>query len=395
LDLSVPILTVMLSLFPLIWIPTSALATTLLRWSMLLSLSLLSMYIVVRRRVLECHASFTPLLLFVFFALLSSIFSPHDSIVWIGETTYRFTGFLSYLCFALLFLLAFAAGSRHSHKVDKIINAGLLSASLVAFFGLLQYFTLNQKSFATLLNSNHFGTYMAMVFPFAALRLLQNPAARWPIAVFVLVYAALLTSLCRGAWVGLAFGLVLLFYYYPQKTKKNLLALGTLVVLVTAAILPFNDWRLAKQTATFSTEVEMAFKGDQDAGSKRLLIWREAIKALPKSPFFGTGPDTLLYGNERIEITPTKAHNIYLEIGVTMGIPALLSYLWFLGCCMASINRRDPVQFAFWLMIAIYLVQGFFLVDVLSVYPLFWVLLGLGVGLSSSLKKSRAADAPI
>jgi hypothetical protein len=34
-------------------------------------------------------------------------------------------------------------------------------------------------------------------------------------------------------------------------------------------------------------------------------------------------------------------------------------------------------------MVAIYLVRGFFLVDVLTVYPLFWVLLGFYQGLKT------------
>jgi len=65
-----------------------------------------------------------------------------------------------------------------------------------------------------------------------------------------------------------------------------------------------------------------------------------------------------------------------------MGIPALLAYLWLLAAVMIRSSRADPLGLAFFLMVAVYLVQGFFLVDALSVFPLFWALLGLALGLS-------------
>ncbi|MGI6575500.1 MAG: hypothetical protein ACOX3A_06590 [bacterium] len=65
---------------------------------------------------------------------------------------------------------------------------------------------------------------------------------------------------------------------------------------------------------------------------------------------------------------------------MTIGIPALIAYLWFLKLIAVDLDRKEPLHFAVLLMIVIYLLQGIFLVDTLVVYPLFWILLGMGKG---------------
>jgi putative inorganic carbon (HCO3(-)) transporter len=263
---------------------------------------------------------------------------------------------------------------------------------------LLQYFGLNlvpdgtgifkvSKSYSTLIHHNHFGTFMLLVFPFAALRFLQKRDTK-SIIIFILTYGSLITSLCRGAFIGLAFGFIILVLYYP--VKKHMLALTGIMFLVVLALMPINDWMLLKQIGTAQSEVEMAAAGDPSTGSARFSIWQEGLKALPGSLLIGTGPDTFVYiSQEKLEQSqgkgwPGKAHNIYLEIWVTMGLPALLSYLWFLKRCTSNTNRGSPMEFVFLLMVIIYLVQGLFLVDVISVYPIFWILLGFYAGLTNA-----------
>ena len=152
------------------------------------------------------------------------------------------------------------------------------------------------------------------------------------------------------------------------------------------------DWSILSQMGTFYSETGMTLAGDPEGGSARSLLWQEGVKALPKSVFIGSGADTFYHVSpekfaERFgegARAAHKAHNIYLEIAVTMGIPALLAYLWFLFSVLRKTDKSKPLELAFFLMVIMYMTRGFFLVDVITVYPLFLALIGLYQGVKVS-----------
>lgn len=146
---------------------------------------------------------------------------------------------------------------------------------------------------------------------------------------------------------------------------------------MTLLLAPVKDGLIVKRVLSISGEMESAVKLEQEAGSFRMCIWKETIKLLPEYWALGMGPDNLYHADIR---TPNgsladKVHNIYLEIAVTMGIFALLAYLVFL----MVILKPHPGEggFLFFIMLLTYLIQGFFNIDVISVMPLFWIVLGL------------------
>jgi putative inorganic carbon (HCO3(-)) transporter len=391
MNFAAPVMVLLLAVYPLIFVPNAFGYTQVIRWLVLVCLSLIALVIMIKERFYRYDRAFLPLAIFLFFVFLSALFSRYPQEAWLGAP--RFTGFHFYVLVTILFILAFNVAARKPEKIGEIIDIWLLSVGLIAIIGLLQYFGLNlvpwrnnvwqvSKSYSTIGNSNHFGTFLLTAFPFATIRFLHNQTTKSTI-IFALIYGALLTSLCRGAWVGLAGGLVFLFFSYPVRKKLAILLL--IMVMVTIVLAPVNNWWLIRQIFSFSDEVEMAINNDPEAGSWRFLIWQEAVKALPDSLIIGTGPETLRYIAperfvEKFPDQPVKAHNIYLEIAVTIGIPALIAYLWFLKLIAVDLDRKEPLHFAVLLMIVIYLLQGIFLVDTLVVYPLFWILLGMGKG---------------
>ena len=89
---------------------------------------------------------------------------------------------------------------------------------------------------------------------------------------------------------------------------------------------------------------------------------------------------TLLLLQKEHGTAPDKAHNEYLHIAATNGIPALGIYLVFLGLIIMpriSIMFKDKITFIFLLCIFSYLVQAFFNISTIGVAPLFWMILGL------------------
>jgi O-antigen ligase len=73
--------------------------------------------------------------IFVFLALLSSIFSPHGSIVWMGEVIGRHEGFWVLLCYVLAFFII----SRFYKPQRWHLLLFALGSALVSLYGILQF----------------------------------------------------------------------------------------------------------------------------------------------------------------------------------------------------------------------------------------------------------------
>ena len=127
-------------------------------------------------------------------------------------------------------------------------------------------------------------------------------------------------------------------------------------------------------------------------GSNRIEIWKMTLKVIEKSPLIGCGVDALEYGV--IKYAPDevvdyifrtgqyvdKAHNEYLHIAATMGIPALIAYLGFIGSiCFSGIKNAFKNEKILILLIIItsYLIQAFFNISTIAVAPIFWFILGI------------------
>lgn len=125
-------------------------------------------------------------------------------------------------------------------------------------------------------------------------------------------------------------------------------------------------------------------------GSSRGIIWKNSIDTLQNSSIkellIGTGPDTFYkrvsfstedkktYFNTT-EIEVDKAHNIFLETLLTLGIPAFLC-LYLLYTRFITFHNNSITTYLSLLVIG-YLIQGFFNIDVVSVYPVFIILLSM------------------
>lgn len=77
---------------------------------------------------------------------------------------------------------------------------------------------------------------------------------------------------------------------------------------------------------------------------------------------------------------PDKAHNEYLQIAVTLGIPALIAYLIFLGMIIIPNLKYIFKQKYIFILLSIigsYLVQAFFNISTIGIAPIFWLCLGI------------------
>lgn len=150
------------------------------------------------------------------------------------------------------------------------------------------------------------------------------------------------------------------------------------------------------------------FEGLERLGSARGYIWSRSIPLIKDTILLGHGPDTFaLYfpqydisgkyiAYDDMWVTVDKPHNFYLQTVINTGLLSLIALLfiflkyiissWVLYRKSENDNNLKTIGKATYLGVIGYLVAAFFNDSVISVAPVFWVLLGLGISINSLIK---------
>lgn len=366
--------------YPLGWAPPSYFYAP--RWCVLMVVGIITLGILIKDRVRLRKPVFIPLGLFAVFGLISTLLAKYPITAWVGSP-YRFTGFSTYLACMLLFILA-----SRTRQVERLLGCMVATASIVSLLALLQYLGINlipHESFrkgmigyGTMANSNFMGTYTAFIMPGALIRYLQTRKLPWLVGAAI-IYIGLLVSLCRGAWLASLVGLAIILVFAIRKPEWRIPLVWFLGIclVTTLAVLPLRHTAVVKKAATVPSELTKVVNNNPRGGNKRIAIWQETLKLLPQVWAFGVGPDNLGYVLEvdMIEQNVDKAHNIYLDIAITLGIFTLAAYLAFLLFFLRQ--AKTGIGFSLLMMLATYLIQGMSNIDVVMIMPLFWSVLGL------------------
>ena len=151
------------------------------------------------------------------------------------------------------------------------------------------------------------------------------------------------------------------------------------------------------------------YKAFWDIGSGRGYIWDKTIPIIKSHPILGTGPDTFalyfpntdylnLYHTGFSNEVITKPHNLYLQIASQTGIPSLITFIvFYVMYAISSIRlytRYTFKRYEIRIGIAIlagtfgYLVTSFANDSTITVAPLFWTLIGVGLAINRMIKKN-------
>ena len=145
------------------------------------------------------------------------------------------------------------------------------------------------------------------------------------------------------------------------------------------------------------------WKGKERIGSMRGYIWGRTIPLMPEHLLIGAGPDCFLfvfpqddvlgklyaYGTGNIVVD--KPHNLYLQIFINEGGVALLAFLGicavYLWDCVRLYGKNPRTAGAFRgigvaLGVIGYLFAGLFNDSTVMTSAVFWILLGIGVGMN-------------
>lgn len=183
-----------------------------------------------------------------------------------------------------------------------------------------------------------------------------------------------------------------------------------------------KEWKFAKKDGVFkyynyygrAADIETAetalFDGYEELASKRGFIWARTIPLLKKYLFLGSGADTFsivfpqhdyvaAYNNGYGDQLISKPHCMYLQVGVQTGVVSLIAMLVFFGMyivqsfCLYGKKIGDSLLDKFGVAILVgtvgYMVSSISNDSSVTVAPVFWCLMGLGIAVNTMVKKQR------
>lgn len=173
-----------------------------------------------------------------------------------------------------------------------------------------------------------------------------------------------------------------------------------------------ND--IAEQKIEIKDAPYIGFEGKEKVGSARGYIWSRSLPLLKETWLIGKGPDTfpLVFPQNDILAkwwaynTPNmiidKPHNLYLQFAINNGGLALIAFLVLIGTYIVNCfklyafrgyyENKEIIGMATFLAVVGYLGAGFFNDSVVSVAPIFWVLLGVGMAINFMINKERVEN---
>lgn len=348
------------------------------------------------------------ILIFAVLTFISTMLSTYTSISIFGEQG-RYEGLIMIYIYIIVYLCAKKYMSENSVKI--FANVMFYISMIIGTLGITQLYVVNlgtspifNKGISgTFGNSNFFGSYISLVLPIAIAIFIIRANIKGFILSNVMFWN-MISSGTRSAWVAFAVVAILgLVYLITQKNKDYYKRTGILLVcFIVIFVLLFNGFGFRKGTKTTTNlkisqigrEIKDAAKtGDTSKmGSNRVEIWKMTLKLISKKPIFGCGTDNLKRGLliyctddtmeflNRTNAIADKAHNEYLQIAATLGVPALIVYLTFLGMILIpklKLMFKNNAYLVIMLSIISYLVQAFFNISTIGIAPLFWMMLGI------------------
>lgn len=160
--------------------------------------------------------------------------------------------------------------------------------------------------------ANELGTYFAQGLPFVFSVVLHTPIGwlRWGLVLFILVAVrALFFTYSRGAYLSFFFGAGIMSFIKDRRL---------FAALVLLTIFSYPLWPVSVRERFSSIQHEDA------SVMGRKQVWRIARQKIAMSPIIGYGYNASGF------MLPRDTHNMYYDIALEMGIPALLALLYLI-----------------------------------------------------------------
>lgn len=302
----------------------------------------------------------SPIFLFLFCLLLSSFFSNNiiRNLESIMHDEIRY--FIVFFCMINTI--------RSLDQIKRIVTTMLVTCGLVCLYGLYGYNTgiaiRDGRLIATFGYHTLISEYISLLLPIAVCLLFHYKGilARLSLGLIVAICSfSLILTMTRTSWIAVIITVIFISLAMHKKYVIYIL-IGACALLVF--FLPSKYVHHAKTI----TQVDKFFTTEIILG-KRLSGWKESFSIIRDNPVFGIGPNSrvfrktyLLYAEktktqknleivkepEQAEKTKTKkkhsrkitslshSHNIFLQMGVEVGIIGFLAFTWLCAVVFCS-----------------------------------------------------------
>lgn len=291
------------------------------------------------------------------FAFLSLIWSFDANWSWSGNL-FRQTALSNEIFFvATLFLISLnlILASDIKKALRRIFRLATLSSFFVSLYAICQYFGFDfllwqepaqetKRAMSTLGQPNFLGSFLLLVIPLSFYLILQEKniyRRLFLILVFASQILALLFSASRGAWVALI-ALVLVLILLPKRNYK--------IILASLIFLGFIASLLFFTNNSFSQRFKAAFDFSQGSSSVRTFLYDRSSRAFFKKPM-GYGwenqrealipyYEVSLAQRSKVNVVFDRAHNVFLDMALCLGLIGLLIYLYLYYFIFKIIKRN-------------------------------------------------------
>ena len=346
-------------------------------------------------------------LVFLGLVVISAIFAVDIKTTIIGEED-RYEGLLMFITYVCIYLC-----SKKFFKYEKIenfLNIMFYVSMIIGLLGIAQTYINYPKLYpifnkeisaicSTFGNANFFGSFISIVLPTSIIIFIFKGNKKSFILSLVMFFN-MISAGNRSTWV--SFGIVAIIgsIYIAKNRKEEYFKRMAILIICFCLIFIYLLYATGTNSTTFD-KLNLMRKDLQRAseegitselGSQRIAIWKLTVELIKKRPILGCGVDCLKFGlcqycPEELGkfilekgIIVDKAHNEYLQITATIGIPALVIYLIFIGMVLLPKTKymlKNKENFIICVTIISYLVQAFFNISTIGVAPIFWMILGL------------------
>lgn len=325
----------LLSLFILLYLLFSLLSITLIQIALSLAFFCWLFLHIKQKSWPKFPLFFWALVVYSGLSLLSSFYSKNPEISFVDSRE---------LLLFLVVPITFAAIS--SEKGLKKANLALLvSAYASALYSLYTYLFLAGPGERIIGFMGHWMTQAGLLLLFCSfalsLFLLSKDRSRFLWACgYALGAIALVLTLTRSAWIGLAIAAIIVLAFYKPKTLILIpIAIGLFFLL--------SPRHIKKRALSI-------FSKQNYSNAQRIEYFHAGIQIIKEEPLFGTGPNTvdMVFQNPKYGLSELAKRNVHLhsniiQIGAERGIPALLAWLTFIGWSFLSLFRllrnKDPI----------------------------------------------------
>ena len=331
----------------------------------------------------------------------------------------RYTGLATICVLVAVFFVVSSIYRERSDRVRELIWALSAGAIVLIFYILLQWLHADPikwattagtipglRYFGTMGNADFAGGYIGLTAPCVFYAFTRSDSTWKRVLVGVWGLAQLWTLWLTSARNGIAaFGLgalALLFLY--RKSLPRLLRWAALAAVIAVGALAVA---IVVGAAGSAVRRPAASVLRSDTVKVRAYWWLAGLHVFEHHPVFGTGPDTFVSEYERYlpanaaqvadsEIAD-KPHNVFIDHLATQGIVGTGLYLALLVVAFVRGYRRlrdgppasRPVVATLLALLAAYVGQAFFSIDVIPLALAGWVILGALAALADPVPEPK------